>query len=382
MINRSSVFSALLILTLAASGFRSDQPVRYFLAPTLASATEQTKAFTFEFNDELGNDTLFQNLSLEGYPVTYHRRLQASVCFDDKCRLLDVIIYWNVTGRYLGFELPPKEFLSKSDHKAFTEDEYRQLNALLADKQSALRNLSYEELVPRQSTLASGVDGVSSATAKNVLDYIVKGAAFTTYKMWHFIYGPTLGKVEELTIGSLSSDLILQVLESPDAYDKLWALNHINGYVKTSPALLNKLLNYIDNKNYSLSERAINAISVENMRSDSVQIALMNKFSQAGYSQKKLLVNKIKDASLLNDQVRDQFARELPALSAELVADVLNLFKKMGVKDAATCRSVSGLLKKENNFIAQKALTFLEQAGPQDEAILTEIKNYKSRQDK
>ena len=185
--NKCRLLFLLTLLVLAASGFRSDQPTRYFLSRTLPFTPTEVQAFTFDFDDELLDDTLFQTMSKEGFPLSYHRRLKTSVCFDDKCRLLDVAIYWNITGRYLGFELPEKEYLSKTDHEPFTAGEYERLNALLADEQSPLGNMSYEELVPRPYFTVKGIDGVTSATAKNVLDYIVKGAAYTTYKMWHFI---------------------------------------------------------------------------------------------------------------------------------------------------------------------------------------------------
>lgn len=377
--NKCRVFFALILLALAVSAFQSDRPTRYFLYPTVAQQPASVQSFTFDFKDELSDDTLFQNKSKEGYPVSYYRRLKASVCFDDKCRLLDVVIYWNITGRYLGFELPVKEFLSKSDHEPFTTDEYQRLNALLADAQSPLGNLSYEELVPKPYFAVKGIDAVTSATAKNVLDYIVKGAAYTTYKMWHFIYGPTRSRVIELTTRSLSPALLLKILESKDPSDKLWALNHINGFVKPDQALTDQLLDFIDNNNYSLSERAIHAISSADLRSDSLQLSLLAKFNQADYSQRKLLIKKMNEATFLNAEVKNKLADQLQKLNGELVGDVLGLYQKFGVEDPEICRKVSKLLHNENRFISQKALKFLENANPDDQVIAKEMADYRLR---
>lgn len=377
--NRCRVFFVLILLVLAVSAFRSDQPTRYFLYPTVALKPASVQSFTFGFNDELSDDTLFQNRSKEGYPVSYYRRLKASVCFDEKCRLLDVVIYWNITGRYLGFELPVKEFLSKSDHEPFTNEEYHRLNTLLADGQSPLGNLSYEELVPMPYFRVKGIDAVTSATAKNVLDYIVKGAAYTTYKMWHFIYGPTKNRVEELTTKSLSPALLLKILESDDPSDKLWALNHINGFVKPDQALRNQLLDFIDNNNFSLSERAIHAISAADLQSDSLQLSLLAKFNQADYSQKKLLIKKMNEAPFLNAEVKNNLADQLQKLNGELIGDVLGLYQKFGVKDIEICRRVSRLLHNENRFISQKALKFLEDINPDDRITAKEMADYKLR---
>jgi hypothetical protein len=376
--NRYYTFLIFIFLVLAASGFRSDQPTRYFLSQTLSFSPEGVKSYTFDFNDELPDDTLFQTITKEGYPLHYYRRLKGNVCFDDKCRLLDVVVYWNITGRYLGFELPPKEFLSKTEHEPFTEDEYQRLNTLLADEQSALASMSYEELVPRQRFIAKGIDGVTSATAKNVLDYIVKGAAYTTYTMWHFIYGPTRQRVVDLTLKSLSPDLIIRILESGNSYDKLWVLNNIRGNVIPNPEVISYLLRLIDRNNYSLSERAINAISPNDLKSDSLQVNLFSKFNQVDYSLKKLLVGKLKESPFLNEQVKDGFAAQLGQLSAELFGDVLALYHKFSVQDTQTTKAVSLLLRADNRFISAKAFKYLEELQVTDKEILREMDNYKA----
>jgi hypothetical protein len=43
-------------------------------------------------------------------------------------RPLDIILHWSISGRYLGFEMPKGEFLSKTDHDPFSRKEYLQLN--------------------------------------------------------------------------------------------------------------------------------------------------------------------------------------------------------------------------------------------------------------
>src|SRR3546814_5039171 len=74
-----------------------------------------------------------------GFPVAYYRKINTDVCFDGKCRMLKVSLYWNVTGRFLGIELPPGEFLSKSDHEPFTLSEYYRMN-----RRSAERRVGHE----------------------------------------------------------------------------------------------------------------------------------------------------------------------------------------------------------------------------------------------
>ena len=67
-----------------------------------------------------------------------------------------MIIYWNITGRYLGFELPVGEFLSKSEHKPFSEEEYERLNDLLADPSLPFGEISFNSLMDASKSESGG----------------------------------------------------------------------------------------------------------------------------------------------------------------------------------------------------------------------------------
>src|SRR3546814_13230678 len=84
---------------------------RFFLRPTLDLPVSEVRTSLVTVEDSIPNDTLFQLLSSEGFPVAYYRKINTDVCFDGKCRMLKVSLYWKITGRYLGLELPPGEFL-------------------------------------------------------------------------------------------------------------------------------------------------------------------------------------------------------------------------------------------------------------------------------
>jgi len=181
--------------------------IQYINDKTLTIEAVEIEKKVIDFEEEISLDTLYGHMSDKGAPVFFSRNVVTSVCFDGKCRLLDVIVYWNPTGRYLGFELPEKEYLSKHDHEPFTEEEYIRLNALLADPFLPLGGYSYNEIVMESSKASNSesqyeeeeIDGVSSATSKFILDFVVEGAAYTTYKLWHLIYGPTSGVIKKWT---------------------------------------------------------------------------------------------------------------------------------------------------------------------------------------
>ncbi|WP_298360250.1 hypothetical protein [Runella sp.] len=370
-----------IVVVLVFSAYFIPQKIRYFNSQTISLPPDKTQAYIVDFKDSIGIDTLFQVKSKEGYPISYYRNIKTSVCFDNKCRLLDIVLYWNITGRYLGFELPEKEFLSKTEHEPFVPDEYKRLNEILADSMSALRTLSYNALVPRYNAKTAHADGITSPSAPDVLEYIVKGAAYTTYIMWHFVYGTTQNEVENRTGKELSAPLLLKILESPNLTDKIWALNHSRNYLNQSPELQIKLFEVVDNKDYNLAERAINSVNLKETASDNLQILLVGKFAKGNYALKKLILSKLKEAPQLHNQTKEDLAHQLKSLNGELLGNVLDIFKKHDVNDAETCRMVAELLENDNSFISQKAYAFLKNIKIQDEVIENKLVKYKSGRD-
>lgn len=363
------------------SASQKSEKIRYFHAQTISLPVEQILSYSIDFKDSIGLDTLFQLRAKEGIPVAYFRKITSNVCFDNKCRLLDIVLFWNITGRYLGFEIPQGEFLSKSDHEPFTADEYQRMSEILADSLSALGGFSYNELVPKPNPELAKVDAISSATAPNVLEYVVKGAVYTTYKLWHFVYGTTQDEVEKLTGKELSPALLLKILESPDLSDKIWALNHSTAYLPHDLKLRTTVFALIDNKDYNLAERAINTVNLKVTADDTLQLLLVNKFEKGNYALKKLLLNKLKETSSLSVQAKKTLVQQLKSLNGELVGNVLDIYKKNNVRDKETCLIVSELLDNDNKFISQKAYTFLNSIKIRDEVIENQLIRYKSQQD-
>ncbi|MFT2008305.1 hypothetical protein ACMA1I_06490 [Pontibacter sp. 13R65] len=380
-INRNILccFALLLISTLVA--FQKAENKKYFRSPTILVKYDRIDAHFVAFGDSTSNDTLYQVWSKDNYPVAYFREIKTGVCFDNKCRQLDVVLYWNITGRYLGFELPQGEYLSKTDHEPFTEQEYEQLSDILADKRSPLANFTYNQVVQEPVSKLAGLDGITSATSPAVLEHVVPGAAYTTYKLWHLVYGSAQAEVMRFTRMALSPELMLQILNSPDESDVMWALHHIKGYVPLSPKLSNKILGFINTENYSLSERAIYALDPVELTSDSLQFHLLQKFYESDYSIKKLIIDKLKEAPELNSRVKEKLAGNLAQLNGEIISRVLEVFKRHKLTDVEAYRKVAELLQDENDFISKKAFDFLRHEQVKEEGIQKQLKEYGLKHD-
>lgn len=360
--------------------FQDIERIKYFQASTIPLVTESIRPHFVDFNDSIPNDTLYQLTSTEGFPLAYYRKIRTGLCFDNKCRLLDIMLYWNVTGRYLGFEMPEEEFLSKTDHEPFVHEEYVRLNEILANEESPLGSFTYNQLVLKPDTEEEDVDGVSSATSPAILEHVVEGAVYTTYQLWQYTYGPAAREVQKLTINALSPELILKIMESPDQSDKMWALNHINGYVNLNEPLRNSLIQMISNDNYSMAERAINAIAADELKSEALQGSLLEKFYDANYSLKKLVVQKLKAAPEVSATVKSGLADNLSALNGEILTAVLDLYKVHGINEIETYRKIGELLEMDNYYISKKVYDFLDGVEINDKKTAKMLDNYALRQ--
>tara|TARA_R110002050_G_scaffold149169_1_gene275539 strand:- start:8597 stop:9733 length:1137 start_codon:yes stop_codon:yes gene_type:complete len=329
-----------------------------------------------DFKDTLSNDTLVEYLSEEQIPVMYSRKFLTGVCIDGKCRMLNIELFWNITGRYLGFKLPEGEFLSKTEHVKFNSNEYDMLNHLLANPLSELANYSLKELVPEEDTTKYKVDAVSSATIAAVLDYIVPGAVYTTYTLWHYVYGPTKQEIEKITSERLSTEIALELLNSQNKDDQIWTLNHISGKVEISVSLQDKLMEIISGNDIYLAEQSLHTLKPENLTSE-IQIELINTFIKVGFLQKRLIIQKLEDSPNLDNYVIKKFSSELNGLNGVLVKTILEMFTIHNVEDEMVTENVSELLKDDNRYIAKQAFKYLENIDNPDKKTVRDIEKYK-----
>lgn len=347
--------------------------------PVLFEKTTEIVPHYIEFNDTIPSDTLYEYIDHNKMPLMYSRKILTGVCIEGKCRLVNINLYWHVTGRYLGYELPEGEFLSKTEHHPFKKDEYDRLHALLADPQSALSQYSIEELVPKKDSTKNKVDAVSTATIAAVLDYIVKGAVYTTYTLWHTVYGPTQREVELMTTKNLTEPLVVQLLNSESLTDQVWALNHITEKVKVTPRLQNRIFEFISGEDVYLAERALNALPKDLLSSDETQMQLTAVFQETTFLKKRLILQSLKDAAVFHDSAIKIFCNHLPGLSGTLIKDFMELLIRFEVNEKQIVAEVEALLKNENRYIANQALKYLESLENPDKKTVRRIEKYRKK---
>lgn len=360
----------------------SDQEIpsiRIVNQPTIQGDAIKTIPFATEFNDTIAGDTLYLQLTAENLPQTVYRKISTSVCVDDQCRPLQIIVFWDITGTFLGFELPPGEFLSRKEHAPFTEADYMRLHSLLANPYSSLANYKLEELAPKNKNIASGVDAITSATIKDVLNSVVEGAVYTTYTLWHIIYGNSQKEVQKLGVQYFSENMAMHILSGHDMEGKIWTLNQLANLKDWSDSLQQKVLSLINNQNFYLSERAIHSIPAELMSSATFQNQLYEVFMASDYSVRRLIILKLSKSTFLSDDLKSNLATGLGQYKGPLAQNVLDLFIAHKVSDLATCLNISELLGDKNRFLARKAYNYLDQLSFEDRKIKKRMKAYGTR---
>jgi hypothetical protein len=213
-------FFILLILTVFLSGTDLERPPerRLFLSPSFGADSLSVHPEWVAFQDTIDSDTLFVYRNKAGLIHSCSRVINTGVCIDGECRRLSMRLFWTATGRYYGFSLPEGEYLSKTEHVPFKDDDYLRLQEILANPYSVLGEYRMDELISGEET---GVDGITAATLSAVKQESVSDAVYTTYTLWHLVYGETQKEIRRYTRERLTDELAIQLLGSADFEDKL-----------------------------------------------------------------------------------------------------------------------------------------------------------------
>lgn len=353
------------------------QPIKYMQVATIESSDTDEPSIVMTYNDAVTNEIIFLRKTKDNVPLHYYKKLKDEVCDDEVCRLLDIVVYWNITGRYLGFELPKGEFLSKYDHDPFTEKEYQRLHNLLADESLPLDKISFEKLLEQPENKQEDVDALSGATSKNITDMVVKGAAFTTYKLWNTVNGTTMDFVSELTEKQLTPTLINRILQSQNITDKLWALHRMDAVTELTPQLKVSLLEMISSDDFYLSYSAIKAINSIHLKSAELQNRLFSIYQKANHSIKTTLLKKLMKAPFLSSEIIRTSRDLLPQLNGQQLGDLLQLYTKHNINDAETYTAVAKILENGNKYNSKNAYTFLIKLQINDNDIIELLNAYK-----
>ncbi|GAA0878161.1 hypothetical protein GCM10009119_11290 [Algoriphagus jejuensis] len=360
--------SLIFILLVTTSGVGSNSVSQF---RNIKYQTQQTLDFPVaQINDRVIYDgveqkdvTLYQYVSEEGFPVFYSRNVHTGVCYDNQCKLLNITLYWNPTGRYLGFELVDNEFLSKEDHVPFTDAEYVRLNKLLSDPDLPLGAFTFNQIAAKSKASLYKVDGVSGATAKDVLEYVVQGSAYTTFTLYELVYGDTKTEVESWTNEVMNDAYLENVLTKSPYQDQLWAIDLIHGRILDYPRSKEIVLDLMGAPDYSLAEKCLNSVVPEDLTEIEFQNKLIDKFQFFDFGMKSRTVELLKETTQISLDVVYKLNAFLPDLEVPIVSGVLDVFLEKGIDDPTTLQTIKEIANSENRYLAKKAGDYMDRLG-------------------
>lgn len=241
-------------------------------------------------------------------------------------------------------------------------------------------DISFEQLVDLNDQEHDIVDGITGATSKQLSQYVVDGAAYTTYLLWTTLYGPAQELVKLCTERQLNEHLLLKILESNSSLDQIWALKKIRDSEKLDFLIEKKLIEVIAGEDFFVSYTAINSISSLHLQSDYLQNGLFSVYAKSKSNNiRNPIVEKLYSAPVLNQELLLKSYELLPKLNGNELSQWLKLYSTLAIADQLTCIAVVKILKNENRFIANKAFEFLDGLQEVDQETEQALRTFKTQ---
>ncbi len=275
------------------------QIVLFFTIPTMAQEKESyAKTQAFEFLTDKGlliNVELLSDQSRN--PAFYSAHIATEVCSDSLCKPIDLIVYWDLLGRFSDYKTRGNEPLTKFDHIEFTAADYQKLREILVDDRSMLKDYEAEDMIDRSVKVYSNkVDAVTGATSKSFEDIIVSGAVYTVHTLWHIVNGGVSAKILAHTKGLLNHALIRSMLLSGNNNYQHYILTELStDQLKPFAA---DMISLISSKNEFIPHFAMDKIPVVLWKDTAVQQQILTKFYGVHLEVQNALLLRFKDQKL------------------------------------------------------------------------------------
>ncbi len=157
----------------------------------------------------------------------YTSRIQSPICKNNECHEVEIDFYWDILGNFTKFERLPNKPLTKLDHEPFTENDYQQLLDILKDSSPPFTHLKKSQLINDDASKVSNIDGISGATVTSIKDYMIGGAVYTCYTLWHIANGDIEFQLAEYTKQNLNEAFIHQLLQSQKTAIKYFLIENL-----------------------------------------------------------------------------------------------------------------------------------------------------------
>lgn len=320
----------------------------------------------------------------DGYIEQYSLYLKNSVCLDEKCKLVEVTMYWDDAGNYSHLSYPENKPLTKVEHDPFTKEDYLRLDTILKDKTSILQNhsLAYlakepekpkkkkEEVDTFIDPLSSfgapleddeDVDGEAIATPAAVKDAVVKDAAWTTWVLWTYANTEIVPILHTETLAQATPYYIQKTLDSGDWSKIEFIINHLDSEKIYSQ-------DYIDSISASLAKASIDQIEpalaylkkASKSQNDYFE-CLINTLPKQGNYNAALIIDQLSQQQSLDDQILLSLTAKLKEVSYYAVHLSLRTIEDKDLYSEKIETNLSKLLDVKDFFTARRAYNYLSE---------------------
>ncbi len=337
------------------------------------------KKVLINFNDSIPDDTLTIYFSNPDLPSAFSRDIHTAVCLDTLCRVVDITLYWEITGKYLGFSLPSGTQLTKKEHTPFSEKDYARLNEILSDSSSQLRTFSPADIHPVKKSV-NHTDGITGATLPDLASWIVPEAAYSSYTLWHLTYGATRDTILAYTTNHLVSDqLIISLLNDDDPYNQVQALQWIENRKLNNTQFTELALKVLHSQNYKSSGQSLQFLKKSGMDLERLQKEVIPLLDSEDFRIKYVAIEYFRECQLIPETVAREMMSRLTSDNYYLVNVILTLFEKRFQPDLVDQRNLSKLLGSKNINIANRVYHYLLDLPDQSPDVIKQLNRYRRK---
>jgi len=331
----------------------------------------------FNFNDSIPDDTLKLYFSSDNLPVVFSRDISTAVCFDSLCRFVNLTLYWEVFGKYIGYSIRDGDELTKKEHTLFSQSDYIRLNEILNDSLSALKFYSLDKIISAKNAVGK-VDGISGATIPNLEPWIVPEAAFTSFTLWHITYGATHDSIVAYTKKNLLfSDLLICALQNNDPFNQIKALEWISATHLSWDQFIEPALNILHSENYNASKQALKFLKKCNLSEEVLQKQMIPLFENDDLRFKNMVIDYVNSSKQLSISAAKEMINLLKSDNYYMVNTVLTLFAKKYHPDYEDQLHLCTLLRSKNINVANRAYNYLFNFSNQSPFIVRQLTHYR-----
>lgn len=312
-----------------------------------------------------------------GHPTGYSMDLINSVCLDNKCKLVEVTMYWDDAGNYSHLTYPEKKPLTKVEHEPFTPEDYESLDKILKDKKSILQEHSLAYLAkepdkpkkkkddkPLSSFLdphEDDVDGESIATPATVKDAVVKDAAWTTWVLWTYANSEIVPILQAETELHCTPAYIQKTLNSKEWLKIEFILNYLMREQIYTQAYVDATAKDLAGADIDQIGLALTYLKTATQNKNNYYKKTIQTLPELGNYNAAMIIDELANEDALDDEILLLLSEMLSQSSYYTVHLSLNFIESKDLYSDKLELNLSALLDVKDFFIARRAYRFLEE---------------------